>query len=75
MTEGKATDTHRLTPERAGLCASCRNARLTGNRRGSVFLLCGLWKRASGFRKYPPLPVLECPGYESTGEFVIGGEA
>ncbi len=46
-----------------GLCADCRHARRLESKRGSVFLLCG---RAAGdprFSRYPPLPVLRCPGH------------
>lgn len=47
-----------------GLCASCRHVRRTGNRRGSVFYLCTLAGSDPRFRRYPPLPVLSCAGYE-----------
>ena len=33
-------------------------------RRGSVFYLCGRHAEDPGFRKYPPLPVLECRGFD-----------
>jgi hypothetical protein len=32
--------------------------------RGSRFLLCTLSQTDDGFAKYPPQPVLRCPGYE-----------
>lgn len=32
--------------------------------KGGVFLRCGLADRRDGFRRYPPLPVVECPGFE-----------
>lgn len=51
-----------------GLCATCRHVRRTGNRRGSVFYLCSLSATDPGFRRYPPLPVLTCPGYEPDAE-------
>lgn len=51
------------SPPPPGLCGRCRHARQTGNRRGSVFLLCGLAAHDPRFRKYPPLPVLSCPGF------------
>jgi hypothetical protein len=33
------------------------------NRRGSVFLKCGLSARDSRYARYPPVPVLECGGF------------
>lgn len=47
-----------------GLCGGCRWARLVVNRRGSEFLLCGRQRIDPRFRKYPPLPVLSCAGFE-----------
>ncbi len=50
---------------RIGLCSICQHARVVTSRRGSQFWMC---ERAIGeptrFRKYPPLPVLACPGFE-----------
>jgi len=48
----------------AGLCESCRHARSIVSGKGSVFLMCELSKTDPRFRKYPPLPVMRCPGYE-----------
>jgi hypothetical protein len=48
----------------AGLCNSCRHQRLVPNTRGSVFSLCERSLREPEFPRYPPLPVLRCPGYE-----------
>jgi hypothetical protein len=47
-----------------GLCGTCRHARVTRNRRGSAFYLCRRSETDARFRKYPPLPMLECFGYE-----------
>ena len=47
-----------------GLCAVCKHRRVTGNRRGSLFHLCVLSKDDPRFPRYPPLPVLECTGFE-----------
>lgn len=49
---------------RAGLCGTCAHHRLIGNRRGSRFYLCERAATDRRFRKYPPLPVLRCAGYE-----------
>jgi hypothetical protein len=48
----------------AGLCATCRWMRIVTNRRGSVFYRCALADTDPRFVRYPPLPVLECSGYE-----------
>lgn len=50
--------------EVVGLCPTCRHMRRVENRRGSVFLMCGRAATEAAYRKYPPLPVLACPGYE-----------
>ena len=52
-------------PRGAGLCDSCRHQRVVRNTRGSVFSMCERSKTDERFPKYPRLPVLECPGYES----------
>jgi hypothetical protein len=49
---------------RAGLCDSCEHARRIESDRGSVFYLCELSSSDSRFPKYPPLPVIQCPGYK-----------
>jgi len=51
-------------PSAVGLCTTCRHARWIENRRGSSFLLCGRAAGDSRYRRYPPLPVLCCPGHE-----------
>ncbi len=55
-----------------GLCGSCTHARRTGNRRGSVFFLCGRSATDARYRRYPPLPVLACPGFEPRQEAAEG---
>lgn len=47
-----------------GLCEVCRHVRRVKSQRGSVFLLCERALTDSSFKKYPPLPVRECRGYE-----------
>jgi len=49
---------------RAGLCASCVNARTVESEHGSRFYLCELSKNDPRFAKYPRLPVSECSGYQ-----------
>ena len=50
-----------------GLCLSCRWVRTVTNRRGSTFYRCGRADTDPHVPRYPPLPVLQCPGYERTG--------
>jgi hypothetical protein len=52
------------TRQPAGLCDSCRHQRLVPNTRGSVFSLCERSRHEEAFPRYPPLPVLRCPGFE-----------
>ena len=52
---------------RVGLCASCRFVRRIESDRASVFYMCQRSATDPGFPKYPPLPVLQCAGYEPTG--------
>lgn len=47
-----------------GLCADCRWARVVESARGSAFLRCGRSDLDAAFRRYPPLPVLRCAGFE-----------
>jgi hypothetical protein len=47
-----------------GLCGACRHVRPVRTRKGSTFLLCRRAESDPSFRKYPPLPVLSCPGFE-----------
>jgi hypothetical protein len=49
---------------RVGLCWHCRWQRATTNRRGSTFYRCLRADSDSRFTRYPPLPVVACPGYE-----------
>ena len=51
-------------PMNSGLCASCRWAAAIESARGSVFLRCGRSDHDPAYRKYPPLPVRACAGFE-----------
>lgn len=51
-----------------GLCESCAHHRMIENRRGSRFHMCERALTDPRFAKYPPLPVLRCPGYEPVEE-------
>lgn len=47
-----------------GLCLTCRWMHSVTNRRGSTFYRCGRADSDPAFPRYPPLPVLQCAGYE-----------
>jgi hypothetical protein len=47
-----------------GLCGSCRHAQVVRSDRGSEFYRCLLAATDARFQKYPPLPVVACPGYQ-----------
>jgi hypothetical protein len=49
--------------ERVGLCATCRHARVIPGAR-STFYMCARSFDDARFRKYPPLPVIRCIGYQ-----------
>lgn len=48
---------------RAGLCAACRHLQVVRSRT-SAFVRCGRSDVRPEMPRYPPLPVLACPGYE-----------
>jgi hypothetical protein len=53
----------------AGLCEKCAHQRLVHNTRGSTFSLCERSRsEPEAFPRYPPLPVLECSGFEVSTE-------
>jgi hypothetical protein len=53
-------------PTSPGLCATCVHLQLLASRR-SAFVRCGLAASDPRFVRYPPLPVLRCPGHERDG--------
>lgn len=48
----------------SGLCPGCAHVRVVESSTGSRFLMCGLAKEDERFPKYPPQPVVSCPGHE-----------
>ena len=48
----------------AGLCDRCSQQRVVRNTRGSRFSLCERSRTDPAYPKYPPLPVVNCPGFE-----------
>ncbi len=51
------------SPMFVGLCGACQHVNVVKSSKGSTFLLCDLAKTDARFPKYPPLPVLHCPGF------------
>ncbi|MEP7049647.1 MAG: hypothetical protein ABJB12_04810 [Pseudomonadota bacterium] len=60
------TDSELARQQRVGLCAICTHARVIESVRGSEFWLCERSKNDARFKKYPPLPVRACLGFERT---------
>jgi hypothetical protein len=50
-----------------GLCATCLQCRRVPSAR-ATFYLCERSFQDSRYRKYPPLPVIRCHGYEAVVE-------
>ena len=48
-----------------GLCASCAHAIRQEGTRGASFWRCLRAEDDPRYRRYPPLPVRECPGHEA----------
>lgn len=46
-----------------GLCSLCQHCRIVKSER-SAFYMCRLSFTNPEYRKYPPLPVLRCAGYQ-----------
>ena len=59
-----AAGPHRAGRPDPGLCGVCRHARVVRTRRGSRFYLCRRSETDERFVRYPPLPVLRCPGFQ-----------
>ena len=54
----------RISSPYGGLCGECSHARTIRSERGSVFVLCELARSDPRFPRYPPQPVVRCPGFE-----------
>jgi propionyl-CoA synthetase len=50
----------------AGLCETCRHAKLNETRRGTAYLRCTRAAWDASLPRYPRLPVTDCSGYEQT---------
>jgi hypothetical protein len=49
----------------AGLCGACRHSRVIRTTRGTVFRLCERSTTDVRYPRYPVLPVISCPGFET----------
>ena len=47
-----------------GLCWTCKHSKVNQTRRGTAYLRCTRAEWDDRLRRYPPLPVLSCVGYE-----------
>ena len=47
-----------------GLCSGCSNALEQASAKGQRFWRCRLAESDSAFRRYPPLPVQDCSGFQ-----------
>jgi hypothetical protein len=56
-----------------GLCARCKVASVQRSARGGRFWRCGRADTDAAYLRYPPLPVLRCPGFEEGGKLGSGG--
>lgn len=52
--------------EDSGVCKVCRHARWVHSKGGGELMLCRLSEADARFRRYPPLPVLSCPGWAAS---------
>lgn len=50
------------------LCERCQSMREVVTPKGSRFLLCQLSTADPRFPKYPPQPVIRCPGFKERRE-------
>lgn len=57
-------DPRSVPSSRFGLCPQCRHVKQVSSERGSTFLLCRKSAADARYPKYPPQPVVSCPGFE-----------
>ena len=63
---GKPRDPFRDVPHpEVGLCSACTHVLTQESAKGQQFWRCKRADTDAAFRRYPPLPVRECPGYET----------
>ena len=54
-----------------GLCSVCDHVIRQETKRGAVFYRCGRADEDPSFRRYPPIPVGQCPGFELDDEATV----
>jgi LSD1 subclass zinc finger protein len=59
----------------AGLCSTCRHARLLRSARGSTFVRCALSDHDERWPRFPTLPVMRCRGFEAEGAHAVGRDS
>ena len=57
-----------------GLCSDCKHCRIVKSER-AAFHMCRLSFTNPEYRKYPPLPVVRCPGYQPLVPSEVEGAA
>ena len=53
--------------DRVGLCIGCRFMLEQGTKRCTVFFRCTRADEDETFKRYPPIPVRRCHGFEERG--------
>ncbi|HEV3380081.1 MAG TPA: hypothetical protein VG142_03795 [Trebonia sp.] len=64
MAEAEREDAWRKLGSPAGLCQTCRHAKLNETRKGTAYLRCTRAAWDAALPRYPRLPVTSCAGYE-----------
>ncbi len=62
----KARETKPPKDAGVGLCARCAHSSRQESARGSAFWRCLRADQDPAYRRYPPLPVQSCAGYEQS---------
>ncbi|MEI6447629.1 MAG: hypothetical protein WCO96_07085 [Actinomycetes bacterium] len=57
-----------MSDRKFGLCGRCAHQRLINSGRGSTFSMCGLSRNDPDWPRYPRMPVVACPRFESRGD-------
>ena len=68
------TSTSPLGRTEPGLCGDCRHSRVIASAKGTAFILCERSFTDPQFPKYPPIPVIQCAGFEQKAGRQDGGK-
>jgi propionyl-CoA synthetase len=63
--ERPGADARALLGAEPGLCWTCRHSKVNQTRKGTAYLRCTRAEWDDRLRRYPPLPVMSCVGYEA----------